>query len=118
MSNPFPKENPGAASTASGVKTTYEAAKLPDNTTPKRSRNAIWKWINPAQKSVCIALACALVLGRESAWHGLTIVLMARLSEQDRAALAYAVLNSLDEDDAYATASFALFDTLGGECAA
>lgn len=60
-------------------------------------------------------LGYTLALGDEAAWHGFTIVLLARLTERERAALAFAVLNSLDHNNAYKTASVALFGTLGGE---
>ncbi len=68
-----------------------------------------------SHKRVAKGLGFALTLGTESAWHGLTILLMARLTEAERAALAFATLTSLSENHAYMTASAALFGTLHGE---
>jgi hypothetical protein len=66
-------------------------------------------------KRVSKSLGYSLILENEAAWDGFTTVLRARLSEHERAALAYAVLNSMDPDNAYLTASVALFGTLNGE---
>jgi len=66
-------------------------------------------------KRVAKAIGFALMLGTESAWHGLTIILMARLTDAERSSLAFATLNSLSEKHAYMTASAALFGTLYGE---
>jgi hypothetical protein len=63
-------------------------------------------------------LGYALTLGDEAAWHSMTIVLMAKLTDRERAALAYAALNSLDEDTAHMTASVVLFGILDGEALA
>ena len=68
-------------------------------------------------KKAAKGLGFALTLGNESAWHGLTVILMARLSEAERASLAFATLNSLSENHAYMTASAALFGTQYGEAA-
>ncbi|WIY23738.1 hypothetical protein [Parasedimentitalea psychrophila] len=68
-------------------------------------------------KKTAKGLGFALTLGTESAWHSLTITLMARLTEAERAALAFATLNSLSESHAYMTASAALFGTQYGEAA-
>ena len=76
------------------------------------------KYAKDAHKRVARGLGCVLTLGTESAWHGLTIILMARLSKAERASLAFAALNSLSEDHAYMTASVALFGTLHGEVVA
>ena len=69
-------------------------------------------------KRIAKNLGCVLTMGTESAWHELTIILMARLTEAERASLAFATLNSLSEDHAYMTASAALFGTLHGEAVA
>ena len=57
----------------------------------------------------------ALTLGTADAWHGAAFVFTARLTDQERAALAYAALRSLNHDIAYMTASAVLFGTLKGE---
>ncbi|PCJ08756.1 MAG: hypothetical protein COB16_06590 [Rhodobacteraceae bacterium] len=70
-----------------------------------------------SHKRAAKSLGFALTLGTESAWHSLTIILMARLTEAERAQLAFATLNSLSENHAYMTASAALFGTKYGEAA-
>ncbi len=72
----------------------------------------------PAHKAVAKAVGFALTLNDEAAWRGLTIVLLARLSEAERAALAFACLNSQSEEHAYMTASVTLFGVLNGEVVA
>ena len=62
-------------------------------------------------KRIAKVLGFALTLGTESACHGVTIILMARLTDAERASLAFATLNSLSEKHAYMTASAALFGT-------
>ncbi len=59
----------------------------------------------------------AVWLGDRASWHGLVPVMMARLTVEERAVLAFAALRSLDDDTAYLTASTALFGTLDGEVA-
>ena len=49
-----------------------------------------------------------LTLGTQDAWLGLVPVLMARLTVDERAALAFMALNSLDREDATMTAEAAL----------
>jgi hypothetical protein len=48
-----------------------------------------------------------LTLGTTAAWHGLTIVLMARLTDEERVALAYAALMALSDEHASAVAEVA-----------
>lgn len=66
-------------------------------------------------KRIAKAMGFALTLGTESAWHGLTIVLMSRMTDAERASLAFATLKSLSEKHAYMAASAALFGTMYGE---
>lgn len=61
------------------------------------------------------AISFALRLGNKKAWDDLVIVLMVRLSKEERAALAHSALISLDEDTAYRAASVALFGVLNWE---
>lgn len=72
----------------------------------------------PRHQSVTRSIGYALTLGDEPAWHGLTIVMLARLEEEERAALAYAALKSLTEDNAYRVASVAMFGVLDGKVVA
>lgn len=61
------------------------------------------------------SIGYALTLNTSQAWEGLSLILKARTTTPERAALAYAALASLDEDVAYLTASAAIFGTLNGE---
>lgn len=61
------------------------------------------KWAAPAHKSACRMLGYVLTLDTPDAWHGLALVLRARLTRNQRAALAYAALRSLTEDEARLT---------------
>jgi hypothetical protein len=80
-------------------------------------RSAMSLFGKPAHKKMARALGYALNIGTSAAWHSLTIVLLARLTTAERAGLAYAALKSLEEDQAYKTASVAIFGTLHGEVA-
>lgn len=53
-------------------------------------------------------LGHVLTLGTQDAWWGLVPVLMARLTVEERAALAFMGLKALDRDDAMMTAEAAL----------
>jgi hypothetical protein len=53
-------------------------------------------------------LGYVLTLGTQDAWWGLVPVLMARLTVEERAALAFMGLKALDRDDAMMTAEAAL----------
>lgn len=66
------------------------------------------KWAKGEHKKVARCIGYALTLGTEAAWHGLTIVLMARLSDQERAALAFAAMMSLSDEHASAVAEVAV----------
>jgi len=106
------KENTGAAATVLGVNQDKKTASFRRNNTPK---SAMSLYAKDRHKKAAKGLGFALTLGTESAWHSLTIILMARLTEAERAALAFATLNSLSENHAYMTASAALFGTQYGE---
>ena len=103
------REEARAAATAPGVNH--------DKKTPKRGKSAMSLYAKDSHKRAAKSLGFALTLGTESAWHSLTIILMARLTEAERAQLAFATLNSLSENHAYMTASAALFGTKYGEAA-
>ncbi|MBM1309077.1 hypothetical protein JQT66_04405 [Sulfitobacter mediterraneus] len=70
---------------------------------------------NTTAKRVAKAIGYALTLGTSAAWDGLSLILMARLSKRERAALAYSALVSLDDETAYQTASAAVFGVVNGE---
>lgn len=59
-------------------------------------------------KRVSRSLGFALWLGDFSAWNSLTTILRLRLSEEQRAALAYAALRSLDPEHAEIVAGGAI----------
>ena len=63
-------------------------------------------------------LGHALTLSDERAWNAFEALIMARLSEKERAAIAYSALRSLCDNDAYLTASFAIFGVLKGKVVA
>ncbi|WIY23672.1 hypothetical protein [Parasedimentitalea psychrophila] len=111
------KENTGAAATAPGVNQDKKTASFRRNKSPKRVKSAMSLYAKDRHKKVAKGLGFALTLGTESAWHGLTVILIARLSEAERVSLAFVTLNSLSEKHAYMTASAALFGTLYGEAA-
>jgi hypothetical protein len=58
-------------------------------------------------------LGYVLTLGTQDAWWGLVPVLMARLTVEERAALAFMGLKALDRDDALMTAEAALCEGAG-----
>jgi len=70
---------------------------------------------NTTAKRVAKAIGYALTLGTSSAWDGLSLILLARLTKRERAALAYSALVSLDDETAYQTASAAVFGVVNGE---
>jgi hypothetical protein len=109
------KENARAAVAEPGVNHDKKTASVRVHNTSRRHRSAMSMFAKGNHKRVAKAIGFALTLGTESAWHGLTIILMGRLTEAERAALAFATLNSLSEKHAYMTASAALFGTLYGE---
>ncbi|WP_456388382.1 hypothetical protein [Profundibacter sp.] len=111
------KENAASGATEYGV---YDFAKCdisPANNSPKRVSSAMAKYGKTKHKRIAKMLGCVLTLGRVSDWHCFTISLLANLSEAERAALAFASLNSLGHDNAYKTASLSLFGVLNGEVA-
>jgi hypothetical protein len=55
------------------------------------------------------ALVNSLTLGDEAAWAGFTVIVMARLSDRERAALAYAALMALDDWQAFLVSEAALW---------
>jgi hypothetical protein len=59
-------------------------------------------------KRVSRSVGYALLLDTFEDWDGLSLILRARLSDRQRAALAFMALKSLDQDDATLTAETAL----------
>lgn len=69
------------------------------------------KHMPDAYKRVARMVVYALLLGEDTEnWHGLTVVLTARLTLQERAAMAWAVLRSLTPEQVVAVAETVLPD--------
>ena len=67
-----------------------------------------------AHKRAARMLGYTLALGDFEAWNGFTIFLTARLDPKERAALAWAVLRSLDDETAADTVSTVFGDRSAG----
>lgn len=67
-------------------------------TTPK-NRDAM-RYAKRAHKAVARAIGYTLTLGDAPSWDKLTLLLILRLSDEERAALAYSSLRSLSADHA------------------
>jgi len=110
-----PKKNPGALAGATEANQNKKRDISCGNTSPKTQSNAMSLYATEAHTRLAKAIGFALAIGTSKAWEGLSLVLVARLTKAERAALAYAALISLDEDTAYRTASVALFGVMNGE---
>ena len=67
------------------------------------------KYMPDAYKRVARVVGYCLILGEGAdVWHGLTVVLTARLTPQERVAMAWAVLRSLTPDQVVAVAETVL----------
>lgn len=87
-------------------------------TKAKAPRSAMSKWAKPAHKAVARAIGYALTLGIDSGRAlGLATIFAARLSDEEKAGLAYAALMSMNEDHAYAVATLAIYGVWNGEVA-
>lgn len=69
------------------------------------------KYIKPDHKRMSRSLGYCLTIGTYDAWTAFTALAAFRLSETERAALAFSALNSLDLDKAEITAAAALGST-------
>jgi hypothetical protein len=112
-----PKENAASIGVDHGVKVFEKTGHSQEKPTLKTQANAMSNWASDSHKRVATAISFALTLSTSKAWEGLSLILMARLTKAERAALAYSALLSLDDDLAYRTASVALFGVLNGEVA-
>lgn len=111
----LPKENAVSLAEDHGANIDKKRDISCSDTTPKARSNAMSLYAKDGHKRIATAISYALTLGTSKAWEGLTLILMARLSKAERAALAYSALISLDDDTAYKTASVALFGVMNGE---
>lgn len=94
-----PEESPGALAGGTGADIDLQNQTQFDDT-PKRRGSAISKYASKAHKKAAKLLGYALVLGDFDGWEAASAIWQARLSAAERAALAWAALRSLDEDDA------------------
>lgn len=110
-------ENPGARAGATGADTSKEAHRLRGKNSRKARRSAMSQFAKAAHKRVARMMGLCLTLGthQQEVWDGLSVVLVAHLTAEERAAIAFAALRSLDDHNAYLTASVVLFGTLDGE---
>lgn len=70
--------------------------------------NTLSKYMPDAYKCVARTVGYSLLLTGADAWHSLTVVLAARLTPQERAAMAWAVLRSLTPEQVVAVADTVL----------
>lgn len=66
------------------------------------------RYIKPEHKRMSRMLGYCLTLGTEQAWRGFSMVAAVRLTPEERAALAFAALQALQEDHAELAATAAL----------
>jgi len=107
------KKNPDALAGAIGADRDKKAVNYPGNGTPPDRLNARSKYCDPAHKAVARMVGYVLTLGTEAAWHGLTIVFL-RLTDHERAGLAFATLRSMDKAQARLTFEAAMGCTGAG----
>jgi hypothetical protein len=79
--------------------------------------NALSKYMPDAYKRVARTVGYSLLLTDADAWHGLTVVLTARLTPQERTTMAWAVLRSLTPDQVVAVAETVLPEGTGAPIA-
>lgn len=75
------------------------------------------KYMPDAYKRVARTVGYSLLLTDADAWHGLTVVLTARLTPQERAAMAWAVLRSLTPEQVVDVAQAVLLKGVGAPIA-
>jgi len=110
-----PQENAATVAPRDGVQKHKKRDISCGNISPKTQSNAMSLYAKETHIRLSKAIGFALTLGTSKAWEGLSLILVARLSKAERAALAYSALISLDDETAYRTASVALFGVMNGE---
>jgi len=106
-------ENPGALAGATGANHIQNGSNREANDTLFAGQKAI-----PAcyrHRRAAWSLGCALTVNNPDAWALLVTVFEDRLTEDERAGIAYAALRAMDEDNAYRLASMTLFGVYAGE---
>ncbi len=96
----FPTKNAVPGATVHGVHSKEKASRLSAEYTAKRGFNAMSKFAKPAHKAVARIVGYALTIGDADGWLDVAAILPARLTDAERAALAYAALRSLTPEQA------------------
>ncbi|WP_414898813.1 hypothetical protein [Rhodovulum sp. YEN HP10] len=94
------KENAAADGPRNGAENACEGFRLPCHSSLKAGVSATLKYASDAHDRASRMLAAALTLEDFDAWAAASAVWAARLTGRERAALAWAALRSLDEDQA------------------
>lgn len=79
---------------------------------------AMRAYAKPDHKRIARCIGYSLTLNTFDAWADLSVVLAARLNDEERTALAYSALRSLDANTAHRAASLAIFGPIQMETAA
>lgn len=99
------KENPGALAGATGARTSLNMNRVRRESILKRPGNAMAKYAKGSHKVIAKMIGYCLTMGTSDGWVGFSVVARIRLTEPERAALAYAALNSLPPEQATMTAA-------------
>ncbi|KPP85802.1 MAG: hypothetical protein HLUCCO07_01765 [Rhodobacteraceae bacterium HLUCCO07] len=91
-----------------GANTTIENKAEKPALSNAKSRPNRGKFMKPAHKRMARILGYALTLGDHQGWEAFSALAQARMTDQERAALAWAALKSLDPDQAEMTAAAVL----------
>jgi hypothetical protein len=104
-----PKENAAPSAKGNGVGRSNTRKSTCSDNTPKQGKNAISLYGKDAHKRASKMLGYALTVGDFPAWEAASAIWAARLTVQERIALAFMALGSLDDDNAQMAAEAALF---------
>jgi hypothetical protein len=102
------KQNPGALAGATGADSIGRGVRGKEY--PKPIRGAMSRFALDRHKAMARTIGYALTIGDESGWQAFAAVAEARLTPQERAALAYAALMSLSPDHAWMVADAAIVE--------
>jgi len=108
--------NPGALAGATGAAVDDRQITLQEY--QRRALRATWARLEPRHRQAVKMLALSLHLGGSAGWPGLALVLRARLTESERAALALAALRALDPDPRELAFTVAHWGTAAGRALA
>jgi len=94
------KENAAPVGAGHGVNDLENGSHRPAKHTLARGQSAMSKYAKDAHKRSARMLGYALTMGDSLGWQGFRKVISARLTETERAGLAFAALSSLPEESA------------------